>query len=50
MGKDEWWCGIEANREQLELAMRYTHEQDLVQERRKLEERFHPSTLELSGT
>jgi hypothetical protein len=28
--------------------MRYTHEQGLTKDRRKFEELFHPSTLELS--
>jgi 4,5-dihydroxyphthalate decarboxylase len=43
MGKDFWRYGLEANRKELELVMRYTHEQGLVRERRKFEEMFHPS-------
>ena len=48
MGKNFWPYGIEANRKELELAMRYTQEQGLVKDRRKFEGLFHPSTLELS--
>jgi 4,5-dihydroxyphthalate decarboxylase len=47
MGKNYWPYGIEANRKELELVMRYTHEQGLVKRRLKFEELFHPSTLEL---
>jgi 4,5-dihydroxyphthalate decarboxylase len=43
MGKDFWRYGLDANRKELELVMRYTHEQGLVRERRKFEEMFHPS-------
>jgi 4,5-dihydroxyphthalate decarboxylase len=43
MGTDFWRYGLEANRKELELVMRYTHEQGLVKERRKFEELFHPS-------
>jgi 4,5-dihydroxyphthalate decarboxylase len=43
MGNDFWKYGLEANRKELELVMRYTHEQGLVRERRKFEEMFHPS-------
>jgi 4,5-dihydroxyphthalate decarboxylase len=48
MGKNFWPYGIEANRKELELVMRYTHEQGLVKRRLKFEELFHPSTLELA--
>jgi len=48
MGKNFWQYGIEANRKELELVMRYTHEQGLTKDRQKFEELFHPSTLELS--
>jgi 4,5-dihydroxyphthalate decarboxylase len=44
MGTDFWRYGLEANRKELELVMRYTHEQGLVKERRKFEELFHTST------
>jgi 4,5-dihydroxyphthalate decarboxylase len=47
MGKNYWPYGIEANRKELELVMRYTHEQGLVKRRLKFEELFHPSTLKL---
>ncbi len=47
MGGNFWPYGIEANRRELELVMRYTHEQGLVKHRLKFEELFHPSTLEL---
>jgi ABC-type taurine transport system substrate-binding protein len=36
-----------ANRKELELVMRYTHEQGLAKHRLRVEEIFHPSTLEL---
>jgi 4,5-dihydroxyphthalate decarboxylase len=45
MGDDFWRYGIDANRPELEAAMRYTDEQGLVRERRKFEEMFHSSTL-----
>jgi 4,5-dihydroxyphthalate decarboxylase len=47
MGKNFWAYGVEANRKELELIMRYTHEQGLVKRRLKFEELFHPSTLKL---
>ena len=47
MGKNFWPYGIEANRKELELVMRYVHEQGLVKHRLKFEELFHPSTLKL---
>ena len=47
MGKNFWPYGVEANRKELELVMRYVHEQGLVKHRLKFEELFHPSTLEL---
>jgi len=40
--------GIERNRKELELVMRYVYEQGLVKRRMNFEEIFHPSTLELS--
>jgi len=49
MGKDFWRYGIEANRKELELVMRYTHEQGLVKRRGQFEEMFDPSTLSLLG-
>jgi len=47
MGKNFWPYGVEANRKELELVMRYIHEQGLVKHRLKYEELFHPSTLNL---
>jgi 4,5-dihydroxyphthalate decarboxylase len=47
MGKNFWPYGIEANRKELELVMRYTQEQGLVKRRLEFEELFHPSTLKL---
>jgi hypothetical protein len=41
--RDFWRYGIDANRKELELVMRYTHEQGLVKEKHKFEEMFHPS-------
>lgn len=48
MGDNFWRYGIEANRKELELVMRYTHEQGLAKRRLTVEELFHPSTLELT--
>jgi 4,5-dihydroxyphthalate decarboxylase len=48
MGKNYWSYGIEANRKELELAMRYTYEQGLVKRSLDFEELFHPSTLKLN--
>jgi 4,5-dihydroxyphthalate decarboxylase len=47
MGKNYWSYGVEANRKELELIMRYTFEQGLVKNQLEFEELFHPSTLEL---
>ena len=47
MGENFWPYGIEPNRKELELVMRYTHEQGLVKRRLKFEELFHTSTLQL---
>ena len=47
MGKNFWKYGIEANRKELEVMMRYTYEQGLVKQRMGFEELFHPSTLAL---
>jgi 4,5-dihydroxyphthalate decarboxylase len=45
MGSDYWRYGIESNRKELELVMRYTYEQGLVKERVDFEQLFHPSVL-----
>ncbi len=50
MGDNFWSYGVEANRKELDLVMRYTHEQGLTKRRSKVEEVFHASTLELSET
>ena len=47
MGKNFWPYGIEANRKELELVMRYAYEQGLIKRSIKFEELFHPSTLKL---
>jgi 4,5-dihydroxyphthalate decarboxylase len=47
MGDDYWPYGVKANRKELDLVMRYTHEQGLAKRRVRVEEVFHPSTLEL---
>jgi 4,5-dihydroxyphthalate decarboxylase len=48
MGDNFWPYGVKANRKELELVMRYTHEQGLAKRRLKVEEVFHPSTLDLT--
>ncbi len=47
MGENFWPYGVKANRKELELVMRYTHEQGLAKRLLRVEEIFHPSTLEL---
>jgi 4,5-dihydroxyphthalate decarboxylase len=47
MGENYWPYGVKANRKELELVMRYTHEQGLTKRRVRVEEIFHPATLEL---
>jgi len=47
MGTNFWPYGIEANRKELELVMRYTYEQGLAKKKLDFEEMFHPSTLAL---
>jgi 4,5-dihydroxyphthalate decarboxylase len=44
MGEDYWRYGIAANRKELELVMRYCHEQGLVKRREDFLKLFHPST------
>ncbi len=48
MGTNYWPYGVEANRKELELVMRYVHEQGLAKRRIGVNEIFHPSTLELT--
>ncbi len=47
MGENFWPYGVKANRKELELVMRYVHEQGLAKRRVRVEEIFHPSTLDL---
>jgi 4,5-dihydroxyphthalate decarboxylase len=48
MGDNFWRYGVKANRKELDLVMRYTHEQGLANRRLEVDEIFHPSTLELN--
>ena len=48
MGKNYWPYGIVPNRKALEALFQYSYEQGLAQRRLKIEELFHPSTLELT--
>lgn len=50
MGKNFWPYGIEPNRKTLETLFRYSHEQRLSSRELKVEELFHPSSLELLET
>lgn len=45
MGEDYWRYGIASNEKELDLVMRYTHEQGLVKKRMDFRGMFHPSTL-----
>ena len=47
MGDNYWKYGIEANRKELDVLMRYVYEQGLVKRQIEFESLFHPSTLEL---
>jgi 4,5-dihydroxyphthalate decarboxylase len=47
MGSNFWPYGVKANLKELDLVMRYTHEQGLAKRRLEVDELFHPSTLEL---
>ena len=49
MGDDYWRYGIEANRKELDLVMRYTYEQGLVKRLGEFKDMFHPGTLSLQG-
>jgi 4,5-dihydroxyphthalate decarboxylase len=46
MGDNYWPYGIAPNREALETLFRYLHEQGLASRQLRVEEVFHPSTLE----
>jgi 4,5-dihydroxyphthalate decarboxylase len=45
MGEDYWRYGIDSNRKELELVMRYTYEQGLVKQHIDFEQLLHPSML-----
>ena len=47
MGDNYWKYGIESNRKELEVLMRYVYEQGLVKRQIEFEQLFDPSTLEL---
>jgi len=47
MGENYWPYGIEPNRKTLEALFQYSHEQGLAKKKLKVEELFHPATLEL---
>ena len=49
MGNDYWRYGIEANRKELQLVMRYTYEQGMVKRQGEFEEMFAHSTMRLVG-
>ena len=46
LGRDFWPYGVEANRKTLETFLRHHHEQGLSMRALKVEELFHPATLE----
>lgn len=47
MGENFYSYGFEANRKTLETLLRYSHDQGLAPRQLKVEELFHPSTLDL---
>jgi 4,5-dihydroxyphthalate decarboxylase len=47
MGENFWPYGVKANRKELDLVLRYTHEQGLAKRRLKVDEIFHHSTRNL---
>ena len=47
MGDNYWPYGIERNLKTLNALIQYSHEQGLAKRRLKIQELFHPSTLEL---
>jgi 4,5-dihydroxyphthalate decarboxylase len=50
MGDNFWPYGIEPNRKALEALFLYSYEQGLAKRQLKIEELFHPSTIELEET
>ena len=49
MGDDFWPYGIAPNRNALEALFTYSHEQGLARQELKIQDLFHPSTLELEA-
>ena len=47
MGENYFPYGIKPNRKALEALFQYSYEQGLAQKKLKIEDLFHPSTLEL---
>ena len=50
MGKNFWPYGIGPNRKALEALFQYSHEQGLAEKRLRVEDLFHPSTMELEDS
>lgn len=50
MGENYWPYAIEPNRKALDALLQYSHEQGLAKRKLKIEELFHPSTLDLEET
>ncbi len=48
MGDNFWPYGIAPNRKALEALFQYSHEQGLAKRRLRVDELFHPATLELA--
>jgi 4,5-dihydroxyphthalate decarboxylase len=48
MGDNYWPYAVQPNRKALEALLQYSHEQGLAKRKLKIEELFHPSTLELT--
>jgi 4,5-dihydroxyphthalate decarboxylase len=46
MGEDFWPYGVEANRKTLESFLHHHHTQGIAPRRVKVEELFHPATME----
>ena len=50
MGENFWPYGVEANRKALETLFQYSYEQGLSSKKLKIEDVFHPSTLNFADT
>jgi 4,5-dihydroxyphthalate decarboxylase len=48
MGDNYWPYAVEPNRKALEALLQYSHEQRLAKRKLKIEQLFHPSTLQLT--